>query len=189
MDIVMKNKRLFWNFEYQHTQNFNLDQINTNTETSNWEVRYFWQENEIIELTSLPENCFELSRYIAKHRVDEYIINPNNNDNIKIRKNRLVYKPLLAKHGDLYHFGKKIPQNINTTQYPHIVVHKETLHYKCSSDTRLEFTRFCLGDNIFFSFAITSVHAEIVEQIRKHVNPHGLSCSYIEFLKNKANHD
>lgn len=186
--------RLFWNFEYHSAHQLpDLFTFPENENKAAWEVRYFWPANQIISLQALPTHIFELSRYKIKHQSDKYILIPHKNYNIKIRKKKLLYKPILQSHQGVYQFGKKqqldeaaseqLGLNIQTHQ--HLLVLKETLLYPLtnSASSRLEFTRLNINQTIFFSFAIQSPEYEPIELLLKNIQPSGSPMPYVTFLQ------
>lgn len=73
-----------------------------------WEWRSFWKENcPPIPLRMAPFNISSLSDFENVILEDTYVSIGENLLNLKIRKERLVYKPVIEEYGKILAFGPK----------------------------------------------------------------------------------
>lgn len=207
------NNRLVWNFEINGDNPLKIPDTSTEIDnTERWESRIFWPENEPILLHGLDDSFLELSRYQAKHRQDTYCLLADSNYNLKIRRNQLLYKPMMMTAPLAMAYGKKI--NLDEAalgaQLPGITeinaqalikkiqhegqkihVEKEAFIYRFETvpTTKLELTRLCIANTIWFSVSVESRSRLLVESITQQmVNPTSPSgtqaiTDYVTFLK------
>lgn len=200
------NTRLVWNFELNHTDLLDLENLKAEREEIRWEARYFWPADEIIVLSGLDNHFLAPSNCEAKHRQDRYALLTGDNFNIKRRRMEWLYKPLLAEAEGLRGYGKKI--NLEQCQSDEILpgslglqvqdlIHqlenhpktielsKEALIYKFPSEPtiKLELARLEMNDNVYFSLCIEGRSQFLVSLIAKHLLGTQVSCDYVSFLK------
>jgi len=202
------NKRFIWNFELNinAAQHLEIPEA-MGSDAGRWESRFFWPEDSIIVLNGLNEHFLALSHYQIKHREDTYYLVPNTDYNIKIRREQLFYKPILARKLGAVAYGKKInleelPLNMhlpNTEekdvqtfmariQKEGIKTHvqKEALIYKFDTTppTKLEIARLCIADKNYYSASIESHSMVLVESLGQQIIPNGMASDYVQFLRN-----
>ncbi len=201
------NKRLIWNFEINSESSLTIPETcNEDEQTERWESRFFWPEREIIVLNGLDASFLALSRYQAKHREDVYCLLPDTDYNLKIRRNQLMYKPIMMKTRHAVAYGKKI--NLEelqpTTSLPgagdadasalliqvqregqRIHVEKEALVYRFETvpTLKLELARLYVADTTWFSVNIESRSRRLVDSLRQQMFDGQASCDYVTFLK------
>ena len=201
------NKRLAWNFEVNDDTSIQLPdpQVIEQNEVR-WEARFFWSNDDIITLHGLNDTYLELSRYKAKHRQDIYCLLPTENYNLKIRREQLIYKPLLTTTPEALGFGNKInleeqasPQflpginNINTKTLLEkiqqdgcrIQVEKEALIYRFDTTPKstIELARLTINKISYFSANIESRSMVLVKSISQQIIGKRVTCDYVNFLK------
>lgn len=210
--ILSMNNRFAWNFEINSDEPFTFPMnaidaaMNANL---HWETRFFWMDNEIIVVSGLEKSLLELSRYKIKHRTDHYYLLPDTDYNIKIRHDKLTYKPMLQRSKTAIAYGKKIMlvdcvldnKAINEdenhvdpvkllerikTQGQLIKVDKEALIYTFQSDPsiKIEFARLRINRAIYFSLSVESASQRLVESLSQRMVGNAISCDYVTFLKN-----
>lgn len=106
----MPNIRLVWNYELGGRSITDIRCEAKNhadiPEGAHSEYRLFYPENAVITLPLSAE--FEhFSHWEYKERQDSYYLVPNQHLNIKSRKDKLLYKPLLKEQGNIYWFAPK----------------------------------------------------------------------------------
>ena len=204
------NKRLAWNFEITGDSLFTLPIINSDDSPGiHWESRYFWRESDIIILSGLDERFLDLSRYTIKHRTDTYFLLPDADYNIKMRREALVYKPMVKRTPRAIAFGKKVKlaqctsdivdtdgQRIDPRallqrihqQGESVRVDKEALIYKFETPaaSQLELARLTIDSTIYFSVSIESPALETVEHLTTSLLKTEPSSDYVTFLKHRA---
>ena len=189
------NQRLVWNFEINNDQPLIIPTpLPTEAHTDRWEARFFWPDNTPILLNGLDDTFLELSRYKAKHRQDTYCLLPDTDENIKVRRNQLLYKPLIMKSPLAIAYGKKI--NLEDVGDEHgliqrvqqkgrrIDVEKEALIYRFETEptTKLELARLRVSNTTWFSINIESRSKFLVESIAQHIVTRHDPCDYVTFL-------
>lgn len=200
------NKRLVWNFEIENKKPLQLPSLSTIEEgLMRWECRYFWPVDNIITLHGLNDDFLCLSQYQNKHRQDIYYLLPDANYNLKLRRDELVYKPLLNIKPNAFAYGKKInlqeqPEGLPLAgcdedgpsliarikkQAIEIKVDKEALIYKFDTSTpsKLELAWLQVDKKSFFSVSIESRSLILVESICAQVLGGLSTCDYVTFLK------
>ena len=201
------NKRLMWNFEINTKIPLHIPEpVHEETLPERWESRFFWPEQTIIVLNGLHDDCLDLSRYEAKHRQDIYCILPEQDYNLKIRRNQLLYKPMVMKTGQAVAYGKKI--NVSEQQSPiklpgteqadssallaeinrsgkQVIVEKEAMLYRFETKPtlKLELARLWVANTIWFSVSIESRSKYLVDSITQQMFGDKESCDYVAFLK------
>lgn len=201
------NKRLVWNFEINAENPLQISSINDAEQNqARWESRFFWPDDRMITLHGLDDNFRELSRYQIKHREDTYFILPNNDYNLKLRHEKLLYKPILMKNTQAIAYGKKIKleEQSPTTQLPgcegkdaqtllaqihhegkKIKVEKEAVIYTfgITPTTKLELAWLHVANKAYFSTSIESRSRQLVESITQQLLGDLFACDYVTFLK------
>lgn len=200
------NKRLVWNFEINPEPIFTLPDEKGLTDEHKWEIRFFWPADTIIELKGLSDSHLDLSRYTIKHREDRYCLLKNHDLNIKVRRGRLLYKPILARTRHAIAYGKKIDLlkakphtnlpgdngyciatllNLINTHKKEVVVRKEALIYqfKTQPKIKLELARLEVNGVVYFSVCVESYALALTQSLSRHLLNNQLSCDYITFLK------
>lgn len=201
------NRRLVWNFELTDGPCFNwADLQDEEKEEINWEARYFWAENTIIQLQDLDNDFLNISNYKAKHREDNYILLAKDNFNIKQRGSRLLYKPLVQESAPLYGYGKKIDLNdcsehellpatnglkaadlliLIESEHKEKRVIKEALIYtlQVKPKINIELSRLEVCGDIYFSLGIEGRSKQKVNTLARHLLGELVSCDYVSFLK------
>lgn len=84
-------------------------------EPGNFEQRFFWPEGKSIILTGLDNKALSLANYKIEIRWDHYLL-LDGKLNIKIRKNKLHHKPLLADEEGVLLFGPKTKYKLKSEQ-------------------------------------------------------------------------
>lgn len=189
------NKRLVWNFEINNDNPLAIPEIPpAETHTERWESRFFWPDGEPIVLNGLDDSFLALSRYQVKHRQDTYCVLPESDENIKIRRNQLLYKPCMMKTANAIAYGKKI--NLEETDDKTLImriqregmridVEKEALIYRFETvpTLKLELARLRVANTTWFSVNIESHSRCLVESITQQVLSGHVACDYVTFLK------
>lgn len=197
------NQRLAWNFEFTPKASLPLaDLVDKKDEQLKWEIRYFWPDNEPIILNTIDNSLLELANYKQKHREDDYYLLPSQNYNIKKRRDRLLYKPLLKQTNHAVGYGPKIilertqdqptPPELQEIMQQveqegiEVSVKKDALIYKCPTKpkVKIELARLEVRQKIYFSVCIEGRSLRLVEMISKHLLDEPISCEYVTFLKN-----
>ncbi|WP_148294850.1 hypothetical protein [Legionella oakridgensis] len=203
----MMSKRFVWNFEIKNESLLELPSNNDMpVDELRWESRYFWPESAIISLNGLDDQFLELSRYEAKHRQDTYYLLPDVNFNLKMRRDQLLYKPMLKQMTWATAYGKKIKltateQSLSIPDHNPIdiqsllvnakdtiktvTVSKEALIYQFPTTPKLkmELARLCIGDAVYFSLSLESKVLTWVEYLSKNLLQGKTPCDYVTFLK------
>lgn len=197
-------KRLVWNFEINSSSLLNFSLLIASKEEIKWEVRFFWLEEQIICLNGLDDRLLDLGNYEIKERQDNYLVIPDSNYNVKQRRDELQYKPLLQEIDGVCGYGKKIDLTSSSIQDPsihliaqactkatNIAVSKTALIYKLPTTPtiKLELARLNIAGKFYFSACIEGRSQTLVKQIAKHLLPNQISCDYVNFLKQRLNHD
>ena len=204
----MMNKRLVWNFEINADKPLQVPSAaGTGDDLKRWESRFFWPDDQIITLHGLNDHFLELSRYKIKHREDTYFLLADTDYNLKIRREQLVYKPILMKKNQLIAYGKKIKldEQAPDTQLPgceekdtktfiarihdqgkKVSVEKEALIYtfETSPNTKLELAWLHVTNKAYFSLSIESRSIEWVKSITRQLLGDLCARDYVTFLKN-----
>lgn len=200
------SQRLVWNFEFSTTNIIPVENFVALEQSDiKWESRFFWSEDEIVSLVNIDNSLLDLANYQQKHREDYYYILPDCNYNIKLRRNELLYKPILQHTSSATGFGHKINldnahsdadprQQINLSHIANearqngiqIFVKKEAFIYKfhTTPNTKLELARLEVRDRIYFSACIEGKSLNLVELLSEHLLGKQVSCEYVTFLKN-----
>jgi len=197
------NQKLIWNFECSTTKEStpNLSDSRGKDDLK-WEVRFFWPEDQVITIHLFDNSLLDISLYEHKHREDEYYIFPNEPINIKRRRNKLLYKPIVKHSGNAIGFGSKInlealPEKLSNKSHlndilrqikshPHIIhVKKEAYIYKLptSPGIKLELARLQVSDQVYTSICIEGRSLKLVETISEYLLGQYVSCDYVTFLK------
>lgn len=200
------NKRFAWNFEINTDAPFvfPMNDVNATANTNkHWETRFFWMDNEVIAVSGLEESLLELSRYKIKHRTDHYYLLPDADYNLKNRRGKLTYKPIIERTKNAIAYGKKITltdcvvdKKIDAarlierikTQGQLVTVEKEALIYTYQQSTpiKIEFARLRIDQAIYFSLSIESASQMLVENFSQRMVNHATPCDYITFLKKQT---
>jgi hypothetical protein len=202
------NQRLVWNFEFSSNKPPPLTRLEIkNKEDLKWEARFFWPDDQIITLYAVDKASLDLALYEQKHKEDDYYLLPDSNYNIKLRRNELLYKPILKQTPYATGFGAKTnlstitchsnEQNQSTLNLDKVmqqakelgtVVHvkKESFIYKfqTSPTIKLELARLEVHDKVYFSACVEGRSLYLVEKISEHLLDKQVSCDYVTFLKN-----
>ncbi|KTD52836.1 hypothetical protein [Legionella quateirensis] len=201
--------RLVWNFEFSTTKTIPLtDLITDEQDEIKWERRFFWSEDEIIHLTCIDNSLLDLANYHQKHKEDSYYLLPDSNLNIKLRRNELLYKPILQHTPSATGFGTKInldtihdqtdtAEDVNSDYLGSIalearqkgievLVRKEAFIYKFPTipHIKLELARLEVKEHVYFSACIEGKSLYLVELLSEHLLGKQVSCEYVSFLKN-----
>lgn len=202
------SQRLVWNFEFSTTNTIQLTHLVVDVQDEiKWERRFFWSEEDIISLSSIDNSLLDLANYHQKHKEDIYFILPEYNYNIKIRRNELLYKPVLNQTPSAIGFGHKI--NLSTIQTltdiedserrqledialkarldgVEVFVKKESFVYKfpTTPNIKLELARLEVNNKVYFSACIEGKSLYLVELLSDHLLGKQVSCEYVTFLKN-----
>ncbi|WP_045097334.1 hypothetical protein [Legionella fallonii] len=200
------NQRFIWNFEFSTKIILPLSSFMEQPDIVKWEIRYFWPEDQIINLHKIDDALLDITCYQQKHKEDCYYLLPNENYNIKYRRNQLLYKPLVKHSNKALGYGTKI--NLDAvTDYPDqqqesidhlqeilhqaqnfgkkINVQKTSFTYKFATTphVKLELARLKVNDKVYFSACIEGKSLPLVETINKHLLDDQVSCEYVTFLK------
>lgn len=201
------NKRLIWNFEINPEQDLDLPTPLNTSPDYHWEARFFWPESAIILINGLNERFLRLEQYQIKSKHDLYFLLPEADYNIKLRREKLVYKPLLERTSSALAFGKKIkldedapstlPAKENSTIDPRallqqlhnqarkVTVEKEVLIYRFPAPlkTKLELARLLIKEQVFYSLGLESSALNVVEALSEQLIREEETSDYISFLK------
>lgn len=197
-------QRLVWNFEFSTKKPFlNESFDHYEKEALKWEKRSFWSDEDIIILNAINPDLLILTQYEQKNKEDAYYLLPDSECNIKLRRNELLYKPLLDKTKHLLGFAAKI--NLSEAQDPELlalqedaltkalIVHvkKEAFIYKFPNTPgiKLELARLEINHKIYFTACVEGRSQKVVETISQHLLGKYISCDYVNFLKKISNHD
>lgn len=198
-----------WGFYLDDRTPINLVTHAQESRLGNFESRYFWPENSCVCLSHLSLDLLQLSRYKIKKRQDKYIL--ISNKNIKLRKNKLHYKPL-SESGEThcqYDDKRKIPlkhDNIDeltallpaiaswnkidkindflNQSYPILTVNKEILIHTIAPGTRLELSRIEVNSEHYLSMSLESHSRQTLVNLVKLIIPGKTPQSYSDFLNN-----
>jgi hypothetical protein len=204
------NTRLIWNFEINSDNPLNLENLSEAKDALRWESRFFWGQDEIIQLNGLTPSFLQLSHYEIKHREDRYVL-VDGLQNIKYRKDQLLYKPLLQQKESLCGFGKKInlahsslheplPGTAETTERLlatikeksiEVLVHKEALvcAFPGTPTIKLELARLRIDEGVYFSVCIEGRAERLVASITQQILGKRASSDYVHFLKKVLHYD
>jgi hypothetical protein len=199
-------QRLVWNFEFTRTKKHSSHDLKDQCEEDlKWEARFFWPEEHIINLALLDDSLIDLAQYQQKQKKDHYYLVPDQNYNIKFRRDELFYKPLVKQGKYAHGFGAKInlsefdqqecpdPELKNTIRQivldiknaKEVVVKKDSFTYKfpVHPHIKLELSRLEVDELIYFSACIEGKSRTLVETLSKRLLGKQTSCDYISFLK------
>ncbi|TAL65007.1 MAG: hypothetical protein EPN84_02305 [Legionella sp.] len=198
-------QRLVWNFEFSTKKKFLKEDLdNHEKENLKWEKRAFWSHEEIIILNAVNPDLLNLTQYEQKNKEDAYYLLPDLDCNIKLRRNELLYKPLVKKTKKLLGFAAKInlsehrdnPELLALQQdaltKAHIVqVKKEAFVYKFPNTPgiKLELARLEINQKIYFTACVEGRSLKGVETLSQHLLGKYVSCDYVSFLKKISDHD
>lgn len=201
------NQRLVWNFEFTPKKCLPLATfVDIKEDHIKWEVRYFWPDSKPIILNTIDPSLLNITDYQQKRNEDCYYLLPDQNYNIKKRRNQLFYKPLLQNTNSAFGFGAKIILNSSqdsidqngltdpdllkimhqvTKESIEISLNKEALSYTFPTKpkTKLELARLEVQNKIYFSLCIEGRSLNLVETISQHLLKEYVSCDYVTFLK------
>lgn len=198
-------QRLVWNFELSASKTPFLTKEDKKQDDLKWEWRFFWPEEEIIRLPLIDDAMLDLAHYEQKHKKDHYYLLPGEHFNIKLRRNELLYKPLLKQGKYAQGFGAKIhleadasknmapstmdecakiKQQINE-EGVEVVVKKESFTFKLPThpSIKLELARIEVRQQIYFSVCVEGRSHSLVETVSKALFGKQASCDYVTFLK------
>lgn len=200
------NHQLIWNFEFTLNKSPCSFNDSENKEDIKWEARFFWPSHEKIVMSCLDHELLDLKNYKKKIRDDYYYLIPNSDANIKLRKNQLLYKPLVRKTNTAYGFGPKIILNPFTPAYEQnehclkmneilneVTPIKKPIHVKkiaylykfqCTPTIKLELARLKINKKTFYSACIEGHSLKKVNFLVEHLLGHQISCDYVTFLRN-----
>ena len=199
------SQKLIWNFEFSLADTpIATIEDETIKEKNKWEARFFWTDNELVQLQAIDKSLFDLSKYQHKQKTDHYYLIPNTNYNIKQRRDRLLYKPLLEQTPLAIAFAKKIDLEL-VDEYPKhvpkemllnllhqartaatcITINKEAYVYKLPTkpSIKLELAQLEVHNQIYFSVCVEGRSRHLVEKISKAIIGQKTSSDYISFLK------
>lgn len=202
------NKRLIWNFEINSDPILSLDYPSQDSDSTRWEARYFWDDKNPILLHGLADSFLNIARYTIKERNDTYFLLQERDENIKERRDTILYKPLLETRNGIQGFGKKInllqesPSTLLTGEFPlachellnlikmkgiKCTVKKTALIYKFSllPPIKLELARLQMGKEDFFTLCIEGRSYPLVAAISTHVVKQQSPSDYVHFLKQR----
>lgn len=197
------NQRLVWNFEFCPATTLPLTSLGEQEkEEIKWEIRYFWPDRELIVLNTIDNALLNLGHYERKFKNDYYYLLPDNDFNIKLRRNEMQYKPLVQTINNILGFGHKVilqPHKEDKDFVPHfqkiinqiktvgkgIVVNKESYIYKFHTNppVKLELSRLEIYNTVYFSACVEGKSHFLVATISQHLLGNQVSCDYVNFLK------
>lgn len=202
------NKRLVWNFEIDTSTRLHLPSSGSMVKHANhWEARFFWPDDQIIRLSGLDESFLALSQYKIKHLEDSYFLLADNDYNLKLRREELIYKPIVMKTEHAVAFGKKLhlSEQSPEMQLPaceeknvraliertkkegkKVKVEKEALIYKFNikPSAKLELAWLKVAHKAYYSVSIESYSAQLVEVLTRQLLGDLSTSDYVSFLKN-----
>lgn len=197
-------QRLIWNFALTPHSTFVIENNEAQQDDGlKWEARFFWPEQQTIELNAIVPELLDISHYQKKEKRDLYYLLPKQHYNIKKRRNKLQYKPLVSQTPYALGFGKKINLEEVTPDEAHrlvlidkalykglkksieIPVEKESLIYKFKTKpmTKLELSRIEIQQHIYYSACVEGRARFLVETISKSLFGSQQPRDYITFLK------
>lgn len=201
------SKRFIWNFEIDSQEPLYMPSSESEilSPYMHWESRFFWPEEAIIPLHGLAPSFLELSQYQVKHKQDVYYLLPNQDYNLKSRREQLLYKPLLKKMPYAWAFGKKIVlikndktilPGENSMRADELLweiqntgrsceVEKELLKYRFPSTPplKLEIAKLNIYHQTYFSLCIESRGILNIKYFIQRVLVGASPISYVTFLK------
>ncbi len=209
----MASYPLIWQFQSDGSQPADAESLSDKIKNiKQWEARFFWREDESIILSHLDEDALYLKNYKHESKIDTYVLDEHNR-NIKLREDKLHFKPLLTKEDSLTCYEKKQkfiplkdymeirtllpklpktqPHSINEfnewllEHYQLINVEKESYLYKIKKDskTRFELSKLIINDALYYSLVVESRLKEHTLTIKKALNINATAVDYIQFLK------
>lgn len=203
------NTRLIWNFEICNPKSLAINSLEDVKEECRWEARFFWDADKIINLEALSGEELQFINVETKHQEDCYILLPNKNINLKIRRDELLYKPLMNEQESIFAYGSKmslkelepeliLPETKDTVasllqeieqKGKEIKIAKDILTYKFNSKPKikLEFSRLKLANEVFLSFCIQGRSFNLVAKLAKELLAKPIASNYVSFLKKKNN--
>ena len=200
------NQRLIWNFEFFTKKIVSFSNLVEPPDSLKWEIRYFWPENHIICLYNIDDSLLDITQYQQKYKEDCYYLLPEDNCNIKYRRNQLLYKPLLKRTSKAVGYGAKInlsaisdspDEQQQSSDYllellhqaqsfgKKINVQKTSFTYKFATTphVKLELAQLVVDEKVYFSACIEGKSLPLVETINKLLLDDQVSCEYVTFLK------
>lgn len=200
-------QRLVWNLSLDSSTQLDWTHLpRESPDSSRWEARYFWSQDDEICLHGLPDTYLDLSLFNAKHRQDTYYLLPDHPFNIKQRRGEILYKPILETGDIALGYGKKI----NLYEYPAgqslpgtddmdaatlleaihqqgqlVAVSKYALLHKFDTEPgiKLELARLNVAGRIFFSVCVEGRSQNLVRMVAERLLKQQTSCDYVTFLK------
>ncbi len=201
------NNRFVWNFEINNDKPLVIPSAGSiEQDQKRWESRYFWPDEQIITLHGLPDSFLKLSQYNIKDRKDIYFLLPNTDYNLKIRHEKLFYKPILMKYPHAIAYDKKIKleEQALGVKLPgceekdaqtliariraegvQVSVEKEALIYQFDTTpiTKIELARLYIANKTYFTASIESKALLLVDSIARQLLGHLPASDYVTFLK------
>lgn len=207
----MPNTRLVWNFELGKESLLN-NYIPpaaglTIPEGSHAEYRAFYPEDAIISLP-LPNQFEHFSLWDYKERNDTYYILTGRHLNIKARKEKILYKPLIKNQDPIFWYGKKqrldqanfvstvqsIPNGSPETRLQWLqqeaimaLVHKDAFITKLfQGELLLEIAKLRFEQRIFYTIGLEA-KASLAPMLQSilpiFAHPLAVEMDYVSFLK------
>lgn len=199
------NQRLVWNFEFSNIKQPTLNYSVMESEPLKWEARYFWPEDCVITLSAIEEGLLDLANYHQKHKEDCYYLIPAYDFNIKLRREELLYKPLVTQSTPLSICGfghKHSLRDLDASEHAsmddlktiaelvakagiRIPVIKESFTYKMTTEPsiKIELSHLDVFNTVYFSLCIEGKSLALVEQITQSILGEKSSSNYTSFLK------
>lgn len=197
-----------WNFQCIARDLSTLDALRTyKKDDIKWEARFFWPRDENIVLGCVDSAMLSLKNYHYKQKEDHYFLLDNTHENIKLRRNTLLYKPQLHQSTIAIGFGPKINLEDKATYPPtmdsqalqrllqdtqnlaqQIQVTKESYLLKLNTKPhiKLELAKLKVYEKTYFSLCIEGKSLPLVEYIARAIVGDIPSCDYITFLKSMS---
>lgn len=210
----MQSRKLVWQFWSDKDaptalpQNYDRYSISDDTK---WEQRFFWRHDAPITLNGFHGSELEVTGFRFKRKEDVYILTPNRH-NIKIRNDKIAYKPLLSTTDQVYAYGKKqkfkapspelakllpimhkwdpqVPlKTFLQAHFTLVPTYKETysklLHKNLKA--KVELARVEIAGISYLSFCIEAKNLELVKELGQTLVPDQTPIDFIEFIEKIA---
>jgi len=207
------NHNLVWNFSLADATLLKHEFNTVSGNEEKWEKRFFWPANEKVILMNLGFDFLNFSHYKFTIHKDCYLPSEQNDNNIKIRKNKCHFKPQIKQVSDCYCYAKKQKFNLEKlTDWQALAlllpelqkwnqkeplaeylkkslnpvhVYKEAFIHQFAPKVKLELSRITINDCHYLSVCIESKMQYDTERLASLILPNDTSTNYINFLKSR----
>ena len=174
---------------------------------------FFWPASEKVTLMNLGFDFLNFSHYKFTIHNDCYLLCKQNENNIKIRKNKCHFKPQTKQVADCYCYAKKQKFNLEKlTDWQALVLllpelqewkqkeplaeylkkslnpvhtYKEAFIHQFAPKVKLELSRITIDNCHYLSVCIESKMQYDTERLANLILPNCKSTNYINFLKSR----